>query len=136
MYLDEFWGQVQCLPGLRPNAGEVEGAFFDRGLESGLEISKDERIYLRWFFLQTIFNHMVEYVSKMLDQTFAALADPTRRRIFAQLAKGDGCVTALAQPHAMSPAAVSNRLIVLEKAGSVKRQRNGGCIRWRWRRSQ
>jgi DNA-binding transcriptional ArsR family regulator len=68
---------------------------------------------------------MVEYGSKMLDRTFAALADPTRRRILAQLAQGDDCVTALAQPHAMSLAAVSKHLIVLEKAGLVKRRRNG-----------
>jgi DNA-binding transcriptional ArsR family regulator len=68
---------------------------------------------------------MVEYRSKMLDRTFGALADPTRRRILAQLAQGDGCVTDLARPHAMSLAAVSKHLIVLEKAGLVRRRRNG-----------
>ena len=68
---------------------------------------------------------MVEYNSKMLDRTFGALADPTRRRILAQLAKGDECVTDLARPHAMSLAAVSKHLIVLEKAGLVKRRRDG-----------
>ena len=41
------------------------------------------------------------------------------------LAKGDECVTDLARPHAMSLAAVSKHLIVLEKAGLVKRRRNG-----------
>ena len=45
---------------------------------------------------------MVEYGSRLLDRTFGALADPTRRRILAQLAKGRECVTDLAQPHAMS----------------------------------
>jgi uncharacterized protein YndB with AHSA1/START domain/DNA-binding transcriptional ArsR family regulator len=55
----------------------------------------------------------------------APLADPTRRRILAQLAKGDECVTDLARPHAMSLAAVSKHLIVLEKAGLVKRRRQG-----------
>ena len=50
---------------------------------------------------------MVEYSSRLLDRTFGALADPTRRRILAQLAKGDECVTDLARPHAMSLAAVS-----------------------------
>src|SRR6185437_6463868 len=75
--------------------------------------------------LSSILNHMVEYGSKMLDRTFGALADPTRRRILAQLANGDGCVTALAQPHAMSLAAVSKHLIVLEKAGLIKRRRKG-----------
>jgi len=68
---------------------------------------------------------MVEYNSKVLDRTFGALADPTRRRILAQLARGEECVTRLARPHAMSLAAVSKHLIVLEKAGLVKRQREG-----------
>jgi DNA-binding transcriptional ArsR family regulator len=68
---------------------------------------------------------MVEYSSKVLDRTFGALADPTRRRILAQLARGEQCVTNLARPHAMSLAAVSKHLIVLEKAGLVKRRRDG-----------
>src|SRR5258708_28592837 len=68
---------------------------------------------------------MVEYCSKVLDRTFGALADPTRRRILAQLMKGEECVTDLARPHAMSLAAVSKHLIVLEKAGLVKRRRDG-----------
>ena len=68
---------------------------------------------------------MVEYSSKVLDRTFGALADPTRRRILAQLAKGRECVTDLARPHAMSLAAVSKHLIVLEKAGLVRRRRQG-----------
>ena len=68
---------------------------------------------------------MVEYSSKLLDRIFGALADPTRRRILAQLAKSEGCVTDLARPHSMSVAAVSKHLIVLEKAGLVKRRRKG-----------
>ena len=68
---------------------------------------------------------MVEYSSRLLDRTFGALADPTRRRILAQLATGKECVTHLARPHAMSLAAVSKHLIVLEKAGLVKRRRDG-----------
>jgi DNA-binding transcriptional ArsR family regulator len=68
---------------------------------------------------------MVEYRSKVLDRTFGALADPTRRRILAQLSEGEECVTNLARPHAMSLAAVSKHLIVLEKAGLLKRRRDG-----------
>lgn len=68
---------------------------------------------------------MVEYKSAKLDRTFGALSDPTRRRILSQLAEGEECVTALAAPHAMSLAAVSKHLGVLEKAGLVKRQRRG-----------
>jgi DNA-binding transcriptional ArsR family regulator len=68
---------------------------------------------------------MVEYHSRLLDRTFGALADPTRRRILAQLAKGEECVTGLARPYAMSLSAVSKHLAVLEKAGLVKRRRHG-----------
>ena len=84
-----------------------------------------KEFYLHSCLLYFIFNHMVEHSSKVLDRTFRALADPTRRRILAQLAKGADCVTHLARPHAMSLAAVSKHLIVLERAGLVKRRRNG-----------
>jgi len=72
-----------------------------------------------------IFNQMVKYPSKALDRTFAALADPTRRRILAHLARGDQCVTRLARPHAMSLPAISKHLRVLEKAGLLRRRRYG-----------
>ena len=61
----------------------------------------------------------------MLNRTFAALADPTRRSILAHLARGDKCVTHLAKPHAMSLPAVSKHLRVLEKAGLLRRRRYG-----------
>ena len=72
-----------------------------------------------------IFNQMVKYHSSTLDRTFAALADPTRRRILAHLARGDKRVTHLARPHAMSLPAVSKHLRVLEKAGLLRRRRYG-----------
>jgi len=50
----------------------------------------------------TIFNHMVKRHTQSLDRTFAALADPTRRRILARLARGERCVTDLARPYSMS----------------------------------
>ena len=68
---------------------------------------------------------MVKYPPKTLSRTFAALADPTRRRILAHLARGDKCVTHLARPHAMSLPAVSKHLRVLEKAGLLRRRRYG-----------
>src|SRR6185436_14083852 len=68
---------------------------------------------------------MVKYLAGNLDRTFAALADPTRRRILAHLARGDKCVTHLAKPHAMSLPAVSKHLRVLEKAGLLRRRRYG-----------
>jgi len=61
----------------------------------------------------------------MLDRTFGALADPTRRRILEHLANGDRCVTDLAKPYSMSLPAVSKHLRVLEKAGLVRRSRQG-----------
>jgi DNA-binding transcriptional ArsR family regulator len=72
-----------------------------------------------------IVNHMVKFQSRRLNRTFAALADPTRRRILAHLAHGDRCVTDLARPHAMSLPAVSKHLRVLEKAGLLRRRRYG-----------
>ena len=68
---------------------------------------------------------MVKYSSRTLDRTFAALADPTRRRILAHLARGDKRVTHLARPHDMSLPAVSKHLRVLEKAGLLRRRRYG-----------
>src|SRR5437763_16888699 len=68
---------------------------------------------------------MVKYPSPKLDRTFAALADPTRRRILADLASGDQCVTRLARPYAMSLPAISKHLRVLERAGLLRRRRYG-----------
>jgi DNA-binding transcriptional ArsR family regulator len=67
---------------------------------------------------------MVKY-SATLDRTFAALADPTRRRILARLARGHRRVTDLARPYSMSLPAVSKHLRVLEKAGLLRRRRYG-----------
>src|SRR5215475_11285779 len=68
---------------------------------------------------------MVNYSPRLLNRTFGALADPTRRRILEHLADGDRCVTDLAKPHRMSLPAVSKHLRVLESAGLVRRQRDG-----------
>jgi DNA-binding transcriptional ArsR family regulator len=70
-------------------------------------------------------NQMVKYSPNVLNRTFAALADPTRRRILEHLARGDRCVTDLARPHRMSLPAVSKHLRVLEKAGLLRRRRYG-----------
>jgi DNA-binding transcriptional ArsR family regulator len=75
--------------------------------------------------LLSILNQMVKYPAKTLNRTFAALADPTRRRILAHLARGDRCVTDLARPYSMSLPAVSKHLRVLEKAGLIRRRRHG-----------
>ena len=57
---------------------------------------------------------------------FAALADPTRRRIVQRLAeRGESRVTALAKPFRISLPAISRHLRVLENARLIKRQRHG-----------
>jgi DNA-binding transcriptional ArsR family regulator len=61
---------------------------------------------------------------ELLDATFAALADPTRRAILARLASGQATVTELAAPFAMSQPAISKHLKVLERAGLVSRGRD------------
>jgi DNA-binding transcriptional ArsR family regulator len=58
-----------------------------------------------------------------LDQTFAALADPTRRAILARLAGGEAGVMELAKPFRMSQPAISKHLKVLERAGLIVRGR-------------
>jgi DNA-binding transcriptional ArsR family regulator len=60
-----------------------------------------------------------------LTQTFAALADPTRRQILAQLAaRGEATVNQLAEPFPISLQAVSKHIRVLENAGLVSRGRD------------
>ncbi|MEL7158984.1 MAG: metalloregulator ArsR/SmtB family transcription factor [Actinomycetota bacterium] len=54
-----------------------------------------------------------------LSDTFAALANPTRRAILARLAEGEASVNELAEPFDMSLPAVSRHIKVLERAGLV-----------------
>ncbi len=63
-----------------------------------------------------------------LSKVFAALADPTRREILAQLSRGSRSVTELAAPHDMSLPAVSKHLRVLEHSGLIARGRDA---QWR-----
>jgi DNA-binding transcriptional ArsR family regulator len=62
---------------------------------------------------------------QQLDDTFAALADPTRREILMTLAEGERSVSELAEPFDMSLPAISKHLGVLERAGLVRREREG-----------
>lgn len=63
-----------------------------------------------------------------LSNTFAALADPTRRAILARLAMGEASVKELAAPFEMSLPAVSKHLKVLERAQLIVRSRSA---QWR-----
>src|SRR5262245_58774908 len=56
-----------------------------------------------------------------LDETFAALANATRRAILARLAEGDASVNELAAPFALTLPAVSKHIKVLERAGLIVR---------------
>ena len=72
---------------------------------------------------------MVKYkgdkTDRILDQAFAALADPTRRAILGRLAEGEATAGELAAPFDMSLPAISKHLKVLEKAGFLIRARDG-----------
>ena len=54
-----------------------------------------------------------------LTQTFAALANTTRRAILARLAQGEATVNELAEPFNMSLPAISKHIKVLERAGLI-----------------
>ncbi|MEM7738567.1 MAG: metalloregulator ArsR/SmtB family transcription factor, partial [Deinococcota bacterium] len=55
-----------------------------------------------------------------LNQTFAALANTTRRAILARLVEGDATVNELAEPFEMSLPAISKHIKVLERAGLIQ----------------
>ena len=59
-----------------------------------------------------------------LTNTFAALADPTRRAILTRLAEGEATVNELAEPFPITVQAVSKHLKVLERAGLITRGRS------------
>lgn len=61
----------------------------------------------------------------LLDRVFAALSDATRRKLVHMLAARECTITELAAPFAMSLAAVSKHIAVLEKAGLVRRRKDG-----------
>ncbi len=69
-------------------------------------------------------------MSDQLSQTFAALADPTRRAILSKLSLGEANVSDLAKPFLkeMSLPAVTKHLKVLEKAGLITKTKEA---QWR-----
>jgi DNA-binding transcriptional ArsR family regulator len=69
---------------------------------------------------------MVKYQDRVLDRTFAALADPTRRALLAQLGKQqDLSVSELAKPFPVSLPAIMKHLDVLSDAGLIARSKTG-----------
>jgi DNA-binding transcriptional ArsR family regulator len=67
---------------------------------------------------------MVEY-SANLSETYAALANDVRRAIVDRLVRGEARVTEVAAPFDISLAAVSKHIVVLERAGLVRRRVEG-----------
>ena len=67
-------------------------------------------------------------MSDQLSNTFAALADPTRRAILARLALGETSVNEIAEPFEMSLPAVTKHLKVLQRAGLISQSRQA---QWR-----
>jgi DNA-binding transcriptional ArsR family regulator len=72
---------------------------------------------------------MVKYQDAVLDRTFAALADPTRRALLARLDGTQGMsVSELAQPFSMSLPAIMKHLGVLSDAGLITRSKTGRTV--------
>jgi DNA-binding transcriptional ArsR family regulator len=77
---------------------------------------------------------MVYYSPAPLDRTFAALADPTRRALLAQLSEHESVsVSELAAPFDMSLPAVMKHIDVLAEAGLLTREKTGRTVNCRLR---
>ena len=69
---------------------------------------------------------MVEHSnSTELDRIFSALADPTRRAILRTLTRHPATITEIAEPFPVSLNAVSKHVMVLERAGLLRREIKG-----------
>jgi DNA-binding transcriptional ArsR family regulator len=68
---------------------------------------------------------MVELQTLEMNSVFHALGDATRRQMLRDLAAGERTVSELAQPFAMSLAAASKHIKVLEGAGLIRREVRG-----------
>ena len=60
-----------------------------------------------------------------IDRTFAALADPTRRRVLERLGEGHATISELAGPFDISLTGMKKHVQVLEDAGLVTTQKIG-----------
>jgi len=68
---------------------------------------------------------MVQSYPQRLDETFAALADPTRRAILEQLGGGSATITELAEPFGMSLTGLKKHVRILEDAKLVSSEKIG-----------
>jgi len=72
-----------------------------------------------------ILNQMVQYREPVLDATFAALSDPTRRGVLEQLGRADASITDLAEKFHMTLTGMKKHVGVLEHAGLVTTEKVG-----------
>ena len=66
---------------------------------------------------------MVQY--QVLDRTFSALADPTRRQILGRLSEGPASISELATPFGMTLTGIKKHVQVLEAARLVTTEKVG-----------
>jgi DNA-binding transcriptional ArsR family regulator len=72
---------------------------------------------------------MVKYQGEILDRTFQALSDPTRRALLARLGEQESLsVSELAAPFSMSLPAIMKHLEVLSDAGLIVREKTGRTV--------
>ncbi|HEU4377096.1 MAG TPA: metalloregulator ArsR/SmtB family transcription factor [Hyphomicrobiaceae bacterium] len=68
---------------------------------------------------------MVQYLTAILDASFAALSDPTRRGVLEQLGRADTSITDLAARFHMTLTGMKKHVGVLEQAGLVTTKKVG-----------
>jgi DNA-binding transcriptional ArsR family regulator len=68
---------------------------------------------------------MVQYRESVLDASFAALSDATRRGVLEQLGRADASITVLAEKFHMTLTGMKKHVGVLEQAGLVTTEKVG-----------
>jgi DNA-binding transcriptional ArsR family regulator len=68
---------------------------------------------------------MVHYSQATFDRVATAIADPTRRKIIERLSRGPARISDVARPFSMSLTGFCKHVRVLERAGLVRRTRQG-----------
>lgn len=68
---------------------------------------------------------MVQYQSATLDDTFGAIADPTRRAVLDRLGTGPASISDLAEPFEMTLTGLKKHVRILEEAGLVTTEKVG-----------
>src|SRR5690242_5237397 len=68
---------------------------------------------------------MVQHSQALIDASFAALADPTRRGVLEELGRADASISRLAQTFRMTLTGMRKHVGVLEQAGLVTTRKVG-----------